>query len=450
MEFSKIITNLTSKKIFKFWLPLAATWLMMSMEGPFIAAIIARLPEPKFNLAAYGVAFSFALVIEAPVIMIMSASTALVKDNFSFIRLRNFTYLINGTITVLMVIFLIPPIFYYITINLISLPQHIANLTYIACIILLPWPGTIGYRRFYQGILIRNNYTRRVAYGTIIRLATMSATALILYLYSDYEGVIVGASALTVGVTSEAIASKLMSLKILKSLREIDLPASNIGYREIFTFYYPLALTSMLGLGVHPFVTFFIGQSRMAIESLAVLPVINSLVFIFRSTGLSFQEVGIALVGDKGQGFNPLRKFAKYLALISAGLLVIIALTPLSSLWFYNISGLSKELTEFSHLPLIIISIMPVLSVFVSFQRSLLVAFKNTSPITPATAIEVLGILFVLYILISGFDAVGVVAAMAAFIFGRIGAILYLYPPYKKIVRKISDFHPKPTPEPTV
>ncbi len=64
---------LSSSKIFKFWLPLAATWLMMSLEGPFIAAIIARLPEPKFNLAAYGVAFSFALIIEAPVIMIMSA-----------------------------------------------------------------------------------------------------------------------------------------------------------------------------------------------------------------------------------------------------------------------------------------------------------------------------------------------------------------------------------------
>ena len=28
--------DLSTAKIFKFWLPLAATWLMMSMEGPFI------------------------------------------------------------------------------------------------------------------------------------------------------------------------------------------------------------------------------------------------------------------------------------------------------------------------------------------------------------------------------------------------------------------------------
>lgn len=429
--------GLTNSKIFKFWLPLAATWLMMSMEGPFIAAIIARLPEPKFNLAAYGVAFSFALVIEAPVIMIMSASTALVKDQFSFIKLRNFTYMINGIITGLMIIFLIPSIFQYITIDLISLPKEVADLTYIACIILLPWPGTIGYRRFYQGIMIRFNHTRRVAYGTVIRLVMMTATALILYIFFKFDGVIVGASALTMGVTCEAIASKLMSLDILRSIKEKEPSETKISYKGIISFYYPLALTSLLGLGVHPFVTFFMGQSRMSIESLAVLPVINSLVFIFRSTGLSFQEVGIALVGEKGEGFIQLRNFARKLSLISTGMLVIIALTPLADLWFHNVSGLSIELTEFAILPLIIISIMPALSVLVSFQRSILVAFKNTSPITPATAIEVVGILIVLYLFINGFNTVGAVAAMSAFIIGRFGAILYLFPPFLRISNKI-------------
>ena len=62
---------LTVKKIFIFWIPLAATWQMMAAEGPFLAAIIARLADPKYNLAAYGVAFSFAVLVEAPIIMIM-------------------------------------------------------------------------------------------------------------------------------------------------------------------------------------------------------------------------------------------------------------------------------------------------------------------------------------------------------------------------------------------
>ena len=172
----------------------------MSVEGPFLAAVIARMVEPKFNLAAYGVAFSFALIIEAPIILIMSAATALVKEKHSFFKLRNFTYSINIIITVVMLVFLIPPIFYFVVEGLIGLPKNVADLTYIATIVLLPWPGAIGYRRFYQGILIRYNHTRKVAYGTVIRLTSMAITALGFYLFTEVPGVVVGASALSVAV----------------------------------------------------------------------------------------------------------------------------------------------------------------------------------------------------------------------------------------------------------
>ena len=437
MELSKQNKKLTSKKIFRFWSPLAATWLMMSMEGPFIAAIIARLAEPKYNLAAYGVAFSFALIIEAPVIMIMSASTALVKDKLTFSRLRNFTYFVNIVITLLMIIFLIPSIFNFVAYNLIELPKKVADLTYIATILLLPWPGAIGYRRFFQGILIRHNQTRRVAYGTIVRLTMMSLTALVLYLNYNFDGVIVGASALSIGVIAEAIASRLMSINILKNIKEKN-SYKNLTYKEIITFYYPLALTSILGLGVYPLVTFFIGQSSMPLESLAVLPVINSLVFIFRSTGLSFQEVGIALLGEKGENYSALKNFASKLALFSAGILIIIAVTPLAKLWFHNVSGLSEELTDFAIIPLIIISFMPAFSVFLSFIRAILVARKRTAPISPATAIEVIGIIFTLFVLIKGFFFIGAIAAMISFMVGRLGAILFLLPKYFKVVKSFN------------
>ena len=102
---------LTNKKIFKFWSPLAATWLMMAIEGPFVAAIIARLLEPKYNLAAWGVALSIALFVEAPIIMLMSASTALVKNKDSYIKLKHYTYILNAIITVFMLILIFPRYF---------------------------------------------------------------------------------------------------------------------------------------------------------------------------------------------------------------------------------------------------------------------------------------------------------------------------------------------------
>ncbi len=427
-------------KIFRFWMPLSATWLMMSVEGPFLSAIIARMINPEYNLAAYGVAFSFAMIIEAPVILLMTASTALVKDVHSFRKLRNFTYALNAIVTGLMLLFIIPSIFYFITINLVGLPVEVAKLTHIAMILLIPWPGAIGYRRFYQGILIRNNLTKRVAYGTIVRITSMSSTALALHFFTNFEGALIGAGALSAGVTGEAIASKIMALGILKKIKseEIDEPNKvNLTYSGIFKFYYPLALTSIMNLGVQPMVTFFIGQSKMALESLAVLPVVTSFVFIFRSVGLSFQEVGIALIGKNNEGYVSLRNYAFLLGILVTILLGIIAFTPLTDIWFKNISGLSEQLSDFSKLPLIILVLMPALTLLLSFQTAVIVHSSNTNPITLSTIIEFTGIIIVMFISIRYFNLVGAVAASLAFMIGRLGANLYLFPPYFKTLNHL-------------
>jgi hypothetical protein len=430
---------ITKKKIFIFWLPLAATWLMMAFEGPFLAAIIARLTEPKYNLAAWGVAFSFALIIEAPIIMIMSASTALVENRQSFEKLRNFTYILNGLITLVILTFLIPTIFNFISITLIGLPEEVARLTHLATLILIPWPGAIGYRRFYQGILIRNNLTRRVAYGTVIRLSSITATALLLFFYADVPGVTVAAIALSVGVTVEAVASRVMVYKTVRSLPDRIGEEKPLTYRQIFQFYYPLALTSMLALGVHPLVAFFVGHSLMALESLAVLPVINSLVFIFRAMGLSYQEVAITLIGKKGEFYSVVKDFALILGLSVVIILGIIAFTPLASFWFGKVSGLSIDLVHFSIFPLQMMVLMPGLSVMLSFQRALQVSARKTGYLTWATLLEVLGIISFLFLLTFYLNMVGAIAATTAFVLGRILANLFLLNPNKQARRKLTD-----------
>ena len=419
--------QLTNKKIFYFWLPLAATWIMMSVEGPFLASLIARSSEPKFNLAAYGVAYSLALIIEAPIIMIMSASIALVKDRQSFVKLRNFTYAVNGLITLVMLLVVIPPVFYFITEGLIGLPGEVSRLTHIATIILIPWPGAIGYRRFYQGILINHNLTRRVAYGTVVRLISMSICATVLYVSDFVEGVIVGAASLSFAVIMEAVAVRFMVRRTVKKIKSDESSSGQIlTYREINKFYYPLALTSFIGLGVQPLVTFFVGQSRMALESLAVLPVVTSFVFIFRALGLSYQEVIIALIGEKKEKFKPLLVFASILAVILVAVLALFAFTPLADFWFITVSGLSESLAEVARLPLMIMFFFPALTVLISIQRGVLVAAKNTEPITIGTITEFVVIVLALIIFINHLNFVGAVAATIAFVVGRIASNIYL------------------------
>ena len=422
-------SDLTLRGIARFWAPLAATWLMMSVEGPFLAAVIARLADPKYNLAAYGVAFSFAMLIESPIIMMMSAAVALVTDREAFFALRRFAYALNALITAVMVVLLVPPVFRLVTERLIGLPPDVATLTHTAVLILLPWPAAIGYRRFYQGVLIRANLTRRVAYGTVVRVLAMATTATALYSLGVATGATVGAAALSCGVVAEAVASRLMARTAVRRVVEgapRDPAVAPLATAAIVRFYAPLALTSLLTLGVNPLVTFFLGRSRSALDSLAVMPVVMGLVFAFRAGGFAFQEVGIALLGDDGRGLAPLRRFAWFLAAALAGALVAVAATPLAGGWFHTVSGLSPELTRFASPPLRVLALMPALEVLLSFQRSRLVHAHRTATVTWATVIEVTGIVAVLAVGVSGLRLVGAVAAALGLLIGRLAANAFL------------------------
>ena len=420
----------SNRYIFLFWLPLAATWLMMAMEGPFLAAVIARMADPKFNLAAHGVAFALAILIEAPVIMLMSAATALVEDGHSYRKLRTFAIGLCVLGTGLLTLVLIPPVYRVLTTTVIGLPPEVSELIYGALWFFLPWPGAIGYRRFLQGVLIRSGRTRLVAYGTVIRVIVMVATAITLFVTFSLPGAWLAAAALGAGVTAEALAGRWMAAP---TIRELLGPAGAsppdrepLSYGRIAQFYYPLALTSLIGLAAHPMLTFFMGRALAPIESLAVFPVVHALSFMFRALGLSFQEAAIALLGTDHEHVDELGRFGLWLGLASSVGLGLVAFTPLAGIWFESISGLTPELAAFALIPTMILVPIPGLSVLLSFQRAVLVQGRKTHPITVATSIEVAGIALLFTVFGWGVGLVGATAAFLAFLGGRLAGNVYL------------------------
>ena len=430
-------STLTYRRILTFWLPLAGTWVMMSIEGPFLAAIIARLDAPEVNLAAFAVAFAFAIVIESPVMMLLSASTALVEDRESYLALRRFAYGLGGLLTLVQLLILMPPVFGFLVAGL-SLPDEVARLAHGGLALMLPWTAAIGYRRFRQGLLIRDGLTRRVAYGTLVRLAAMSMAAFAAYRLSELPGVYIAALSLSVGVVLEALASRVMTsgplARVLSRHRDPGRLAS-LRVSALLRFYTPLALASLLALASQPLVTFFMGQSRFALESLAVLPVVHGLTFFFRSLGLSYLEVVIALLGRDHEHYRRIRNFAITLAVGASVGLGLIAFSPLAAVWYGTISGLSNELTLFALAPTRILVILPALSVLLAFQRGLLVHAGRNAPATWATLIELTGIAVVLAIAIHWLDVVGAVAAAVALVSARIVGTMWLLPVCATVLR---------------
>ncbi len=413
-------------QILRFWYPLLATWLMMGLEGPIVAAWIARLPDPTLNLAAYGVAFAIALIIEAPVIMLMSAATALVRDAASYQRLGYYTLLLNMMVTGIALAFLWPPIFDAVARGWIELPAEVADRVYPAVLCLVPWPAAIGYRRFFQGVMIASGQTRRITAGTAVRLVTMALSCWLLPEFTALRGAAIGCGALSLGVIAEAAAVRYLARDAVRLAKAGPVQAKPLTLPHFLKFYYPLALTSLLSLAVQPLITFAVGRAAAPIASLAVLPVVNALTFFFRCFSLSYQEVVIVHLGADGAGRVLLRRIAVWSGCCIFAALALIALTPLSQVWFTQVVGVSPDLGSFGTLPLQIMILVPAVSMLSSYQTGRLIHGRRTWPVTVATLTEVAVISSVLLVLVGAGVVAGAVAATVALLMGRLASAGYL------------------------
>ena len=394
---------------------------MMSVEGPYLSAIVARLVDPVPNLAAFGVAFTLAWLAESPIIMLLTASTALVKDRASFLAFRRFATRLNGAVTAALLVLVLPPVFRFVSEWLLALLPEVARLA-----LLVPWPAAIGYRRFYQGVLVRNRMTRRVAYGTVVRLGTMSATAAALATSVRLPGALIAAAALSFGVVAEAAASRFMARHLVARLLSESGDAAPPTQPELARFYLPLALTSMISMTTAPLLTFFMSHGPNPVPSLAAWPVVSALVFLFRSGGVGFQETSVALSGEAGENVPAVRRTGALLGAGASLLLAAVAFSPLLGLWYGVVVGLGPELIPVAVVPTRILVLLPALEYALSFLRSRWVLARQTRPVTMATALEAFGLLSTMTVLVLAARLPGTIAAALALLLGRLAACAFL------------------------
>ena len=151
-----------------------------------------------------------------------------------------------------------------------------------------------------------------------------------------------GAGVLAEGAASWAMARS--SVRDLKRQRDEDCAFGlALTTASIRKFYAP-------GPDVVPFVLHqpaddvLPGPRPPPIESLAVLPVVVGLAFIFRTAGIALQEVVIARVDDDPRSQGRLARFSLRIGSLATLGLAVLVLTPLSRLWYRVVSGLSPNL----------------------------------------------------------------------------------------------------------
>jgi hypothetical protein len=210
-----------------------------------------------------------------------------------------------------------------------------------------------------------------------------------------------------------------------------------LTWRVFSAFYVPLVLTSVINMLAQPAAPAAISRMPFALDSLAALPVVAGLTFMFRSMGFAYSEVVVALLDEKGSTAN-LRRFSWFLTIGTTIGILIFAATPLSTFWFVQVSGLEPELGALARGGLWAAALWPGLSVLQNWYQGVLVSERKTYHVTISVIILVITTVFALIIGTAMGQIAGLYVGMLAFVIGQAAQVAWLWWASRPVLEKTS------------
>lgn len=367
------------RDVFRFWLPLFASWSLMTLEGPLVSAAVNRLADEVVMLAALGIVVSLSVAIESPIINLLATATALVEDRASYLQVRRFTVHWMLLLTAAAAWLAWGSLFDLVIVRWMETPAEVARWVRVGLGIMVPWTAAIAWRRFLQGVMIHFGRTRPIAWGTALRLAVSAGTAVGLAMWGGWPGVQLAAVALLAGVVAEALFATWAVRPILNNELALDVSSSAapLDYRALLAYHMPLASTSMLTLFAQPLVSLALARLDRPTASLAAWPLVFQLTLLARSMAFALPEVVIALERD-AESAAALRRFAITLTWVSLGSMALLVATPLIDIYLIDVQSAAPSVAERARLGLTLLLPMPAMVVVISWLRGRLMRQRRT------------------------------------------------------------------------
>lgn len=411
----------------------------MSAEFPLIVWFTSKFPNAELGIAAFaGLATPIAFFIEAPVLSFLSASTTLSRDRQSFLTGWRQMMLWGLGLTIAHLLVSTGLGFDLVYDKLLHGPANLRADTQLALLIFTPFTWSVGYRRFYYGLLIRFKRSKAVALGTLTRLTAVAITLQLAALLDYQHTASLGAAALTMGVIAEAIFSRIVAQKVLAT-RLPESPSdgnTSVSRREFNQFYLPLAAMSILAVLHQPIGSAALSRMPDSISALALWPVVHNAVFIVRCCIIALNETILTSLAHEDDA--KIRKnFVILIISLSFTLFSIFAISPLSHWWLTQVAGFDEAMTHSGRLALLASLLLPILNGLSIWSHAHLLHARRTHVSTLANIAYVcaLGMTLLAFVYYPIFP--GAVCQQIGFTLGLSCQALVLFIGYRKTVEAV-------------
>ena len=417
-----------NRQLIQLWqqfIPLSLSDVTMALGDPLTTTTLAHLPDPRTNIAAVGVAKAIAIFCESPIIMLLHTSNALAPTQASRRALWKFALIASGAMSLLLALTTIPAVFAIVGEGWLGVSPSLSGTVRSVLTIAILWPLAIGWRRYFQGLLIHSGQSYAVAQAGIVRLLVVG-----IILAGGFtlkaNGAVVAGMSLVWGVIAEAVAvtylaRKLGATKLPELISTPELPQDVAG---VWKFYAPLGGTMMLVWGARAALVGIVARAEDGAIALVAWPAAWGLVLVIANSTRMVQQIIIRnrqLLPDR-----LLITFAITVGIVCSLILLSVSGTSISAAaigWFV---GNDEELIARVRPVLLICTVIPLCVSVQNAIQGFLVSEGHTWGINQAAWIGSIVMLGTAYLgAQSGQN--GAIAAAIGMILGNIMEIGYLF-----------------------
>lgn len=284
----------TQRALWRQFLPLSLSDVVMALGDPLITTGLARLPDARTNIAAAGMAKTLAVVFESPIIMVLHASNRLAATVASRRAMLRFTLWAVALLTVLLAGLALPPVFDRVAPHLLGAEATALATARSMLPVLVLWPAAIGLRRYYQGLLIHAGQAVAIGRSGVLRLATM-AMVVAIGVYWHMPGWLMAALALIGGVVVEAtlIAVAATATGATQPPRGGVAVALPSDMTSVWRFYRPLASSMLVVWGARALLLGIVARAADGPVAMAAWPAAWGLIVVVANATRMVQQVVI-------------------------------------------------------------------------------------------------------------------------------------------------------------
>ena len=319
---------MTLSRFARFYAPLAATSLLLTLTNPLLTSAMSRSVNPAIALAGFGVAFSLCGVLYSPLLVGQQVAATKLLNGSRFELIQSFWLRIGVLLSLMAAAVGFTPLGDWVFGRVIGVSGDIFDEARAAIALLAPVPVLTAVRSVHQGRLVAGHHTNPIAFATGARTAVLALVAVVLTV-STPGGAWVGAAAFTAGLLVETI----LVVRGRAGAEGTPHPVAAEGVEpgavddRMLRFSTPLMVNVLLWWSTPLLINSVLARSPFPAEAIAAFVVVEGVAWFLAAPVGQYQHVSISLVDCK-RSHRAIQRWSLILA-TAVALLVALVSIPL-------------------------------------------------------------------------------------------------------------------------